>query len=75
MPRSFVVNDRWEHTPASQVVVGDRIRVRSTEITVARIESQFLGRPEMIAFIEDTPERWLKVPSPKDAEVEVRRDA
>jgi hypothetical protein len=26
----------------------------------------------MVAFIEDTPERWFKQPMPSDSEVEVR---
>ena len=38
---------------------GDRIRTQAgEEVYVSRIEAPFLGRPEMIAFIEDTPERW-----------------
>jgi hypothetical protein len=68
------VAERWDRIAAGDVAVGDQVRVRDTEITVARIEPQFLGRAGMIAFIEDTPARWLKVPTPEDAEVEVRRD-
>lgn len=67
------MDDRWERTSADQVRPGDRIRVRGTEITVARIEESFLGRPDMMAFIEDTTERWLKVPTPPNAEIEVLR--
>jgi hypothetical protein len=63
--------DNWETKPAGQVVAGDRVRVRDVEITVARVEPNFLGRDGMIAFVEDTPERWLKVPTTADAEVEV----
>lgn len=40
---------------------------------MSRIEHDFLGRAGMLAFIEDTPERWLKVPIKPDAEVEVLR--
>lgn len=65
------MSEQWETKTAGQVVAGDRIRARGVEITVARVEDGFLGREGMIAFIEDTPERWLKVPSPADAEVEV----
>jgi hypothetical protein len=63
--------ETWETRTAGQVGVGDRVRVRDVEITVARVEPSFLGRDGMIAFIEDTPERWLKVPTTADAEVEV----
>jgi hypothetical protein len=57
---------------ADEVKPGDRIRHPSgTEMTVSRIEASFFGRPEMLAFIEDTPERWLKAPVPKSAEVTV----
>ena len=65
---------RWDKTTAGEVAVGDRTRVRGNEITVSRIEVDFLGRPGMIAFIEDTPERWLKVPTAPEAEVEVLRE-
>jgi hypothetical protein len=67
------MTDRWERVAAGQVEVGDVVRVRDNEITVARIEQGFLGRAGMIAFIEDTPARWLKIPITEDAEVEVRR--
>jgi hypothetical protein len=63
--------ENWETKPAGEVVAGDRVRVRDVEITVARVEPNFLGRDGMIAFVEDTPERWLKVPTTADAEVEV----
>lgn len=64
---------RWERVAAGQVEVGDTVRVRDNEITVARIEQGFLGRAAMVAFIEDTPARWLKIPVTDDTEVEVRR--
>jgi hypothetical protein len=63
--------ERWETRTAGQVVAGDRIRLRDVEITVARVEPRFLGRDGMLAFVEDTPERWLKVPTSPDAEVEI----
>jgi len=65
------MSEQWETKAADQVAAGDRIKVRGVELTVARVEGSFLGREGMIAFIEDTPERWLKVPTPGDAEVEV----
>ncbi len=30
-----------------------------------------MGRPEMIAFIQDTPEEWFKQPVPGSMSVEV----
>ncbi len=60
---------------ADQVVVGDAVRVRGHEITVARVEQGFLGRGGMIAFVEDGPSRWLKIPVTGDTEVEVSRPA
>lgn len=65
---------RWEKTSADAVVVGDRLRVRDQEMTVSRVEEGFLGRSGMRAFVEDRPERWLKVPVPDSAEVEVLRE-
>jgi hypothetical protein len=32
-----------------------------------------MGMTGMIAFIEDTPERWIKRPVPNDAPVDVLR--
>jgi len=43
------------------------------EVLVSRIEASFLGRENMVAFIEDTPDRWFKQPVPLAAEVEVLR--
>ncbi|MGH9091588.1 MAG: hypothetical protein ACRDZR_09470, partial [Acidimicrobiales bacterium] len=65
----------WQRVPARQVAAGDVVRVRETEITVSRVEHGFLGRAGMVAFVEDSPSRWLKVPAAEDAEVEVRRPA
>lgn len=69
------MDDQWEHSTAGEVRPGDRVRVREVELTVSRIEDSFLGRTGMIAFIEDTDERWLKVPTSPDAELEVNRGA
>jgi len=58
---------------ASDVKVGDVVRTSTGDvIVVSRIETSFLGRPNMLAFIEDTPDRWYKRPTMVDAEVEVR---
>ncbi len=62
--------------PVGEVVPGDRVRHASgTELTVSRVEEGFLGRPGMVAFIEDTPERWLKAPAPADGQIDALRPA
>ena len=54
------------------VRVGDRLRARDgTELTVTRIDEGFLGRSEMLAFVEDSPRQWFKLPAPVDGEVEL----
>ena len=64
----------WQTLPAGQVRPGDRIRLPSgDELIVSRIETAFFGRPNMLAFIEDTSARWYKQPMPTDREVEVAR--
>ena len=41
--------------PVSEVQLGDRLRTRSgLELTVTRIDEEFLGRAEMLAFVEDS---------------------
>ena len=68
----------WQRLVAAEVVPGDCVRVGGeggTEVTVTRVEPRFLDRSGMISLIEDTPTRWLKVPLPDDAEVEVVREA
>jgi hypothetical protein len=62
----------WMATPASGVQPGDRVRLGSgREMVVSRIEPGFFGRDNVVAFIEDTDERWFKQPVPLTAEVEV----
>jgi hypothetical protein len=66
------MSPNWKKTTAGDVNPGDRIRhSNGTEMTVSRVEINFFDIPEMIAFIEDTPERWLKAPAPRAAEIEV----
>jgi hypothetical protein len=58
--------------PASEVRVGDRLRTASgIELTVTRIDDTFLGRADMLAFVEDSDERWLKLPALRGGEVEL----
>lgn len=68
------VSEAWTAVAAEQIQPGDRVRLASgQEMLVSRIEAPFLGREGMIAFIEDTPERWFKQPLPQATEVEVTR--
>jgi hypothetical protein len=58
----------------TEVQLGDRIRSRDgTELTVTRIDDGFLGRAEMMAFVEDSSDQWFKMPAPKAGEVELVR--
>ncbi len=59
---------------AADVRLGDRLRARDgTELTVTRIDEGFLGRAEMLAFVEDTVDQWFKLPAPRGGEVELVR--
>jgi hypothetical protein len=70
------VSDTTTMIAATDVLVGDRLRSRDgTELTVSRIDQGFLGRPEMFAFVEDSAEKWFKMPAPRDGEVELVRRA
>jgi hypothetical protein len=60
--------------PVGDVMPGDRVRLATgQEVLVSRIETNFMGMDSLVAFIEDTPTRWLKQPVPQSAEVEVQR--
>jgi hypothetical protein len=66
-------SESWKKVKADEVRAGDAVRLQSGDVVlVSRIESSFMGRPNMLAFIEDTPERWFKQPMTSDGEVEVR---
>jgi hypothetical protein len=59
---------------AAEVRIGDRLRTRSgAELTVTRIDEEFMGRAEMLAFVEDSEEQWFKMPALRDGEVELVR--
>jgi hypothetical protein len=54
--------------PVGEVKVGDVLEARDgTEVTVTRIEPFMF--PGMIAFIEDSDEKWFKMPAKEDGEV------
>ena len=64
--------DTWKTVKAEQVKAGDTVRTQAgNEVIVSRIDSSFMGMPNMLAFIEDTPDRWFKQPMTADADVEV----
>lgn len=67
---------QWSSVPAEEVVAGDRVRLgNGAVVLVSKIETGFMGMDAMLAFIEDTPDRWFKAPIPKGTLVEVERDA
>ncbi len=67
------MSDSWKTIKAQEVKVGDTVRAQSGAVViVSRIETPFLGRSNMVAFIEDTPDRWFKQPVVSDSEVEIR---
>jgi hypothetical protein len=67
------MSESWEVVRADEVNVGDVVRTPKGDVVlVSRIETSFLGRPNMLAFIEDTADRWYKRPVAVDADVEVR---
>lgn len=67
------MSDTWKTCPATEIEAGVIVRLRNgDELEVSRIEPTFLGRDTMLAFIEDTPQRWFKAPFAHDADVEYR---
>jgi glutathione peroxidase len=57
---------------ADEVKVGDRLLgADGTALLVSRIEEGMLGREGLLAFVEDTPARWAKMPMPSDTEVRI----
>jgi hypothetical protein len=62
----------WRPAKGADVQPGDRIRTADgSELLVSRVEPAFFGRENMVAFIEDTPERWFKRPMTVDTDVEI----
>ncbi len=67
------MSDSWKTVKAQEVKAGDTMRTQSGEVLmVSRVEAPFFGRSNMLAFIEDTPERWFKQPMQSDSDVEIR---
>jgi hypothetical protein len=68
------MTESWTTAVVTEVQPGDRVRLASgQEMLVSRIEPNFFGREAMVAFIEDTPDRWFKQPVQQVAEVEILR--
>ena len=64
----------WEPRAAATLRPGDRVRLDDgTEMTVARVETPFLGSEDYVCVIEDSEARWLARPMAPDARVEVLR--
>jgi hypothetical protein len=67
------MSESWKKVKADEVQAGDAVRTQAGDVViVSRIETGFMGMPNMLAFIEDTPDRWFKQPMMADGEVEVR---
>jgi hypothetical protein len=65
--------ESWTTVKAHDVKAGDTVRTPSGQVVVvSRIEAPFLGMSNMVAFIEDTPDRWFKQPVTSDSDVEIR---
>jgi hypothetical protein len=57
---------------ATDVRLGDRLRARlGVELTVTRIDERFMDREDMLAFVEDSEQQWLKMPARRDGEVQL----
>jgi hypothetical protein len=64
--------ETWTPVSVAAVRIGDRVRTADGSVlTVSRIEEHFFDRDDLVAFIEDTAERWYKRPVPVDGQVEV----
>ena len=63
----------WATATAGEVRSGDRIRLYGQELAVTRVDSPFLGRENMVLFVESTDDRWHCLPAGADTEVELQR--
>jgi hypothetical protein len=62
----------WRSAKGADIRSGDRVRTGDgAELTVSRVEPAFFGMDNMVALIEDTPERWFKRPLTVDTDVEI----
>jgi hypothetical protein len=56
---------------AIDVTEGSRIKLHGQELLVTRKDYPFLGRENMILFVESTDERWMCLPAGVDTEIEL----
>jgi len=69
---SACFGDRGRGDRQGDARLGDRLRARSgAELTVTRIDEGFMGRANMLAFVEDSEEQWFKMPALRDGDVEL----
>jgi hypothetical protein len=69
----MATSDTWKTVKAHDVKAGDTVRTQNGGVVlVSRVEASFMGRSNMVAFIEDTPDRWFKQPMMSDSDVEIR---
>jgi hypothetical protein len=66
------MTDSWTTINVDELQVGAQVRYAGHEFTVARIDTNFLGRDNMMCLIEDTPERWHAYPTVVGGEIEVK---
>jgi glutathione peroxidase len=58
--------------PVAEVAVGDKVLMPDgVALSVTRIDDEMLGGSDYIAFVEDSPVRWLKLPVARDGEVQL----
>jgi hypothetical protein len=68
--RSSLAGTAWS---TAEIEPGVIIRVSDgRELEVTRVETSYLGRGPMAAFVQNTPAGWRKVPFRTDAEVQIR---
>jgi len=66
------VSDLVTTIRAGDVSVGDRVRTANAmELTVTRVDGEFMGRPNLLALVEDSETQWLKIAALPDLELEL----
>jgi hypothetical protein len=64
----------WTTVKMDEVKPGDKVRVYGAiELDVTRIDDPFLGREDMVLFVESTDTRWACAPVPAGMDVEIQR--
>jgi hypothetical protein len=64
----------WTSVKMDEAGVGDKVRIYGAiELDVTRIDDPFLGREDMVLFVESTDERWACAPVPRGMDIEIQR--